>query len=293
MTIQHQLLTTPVQASPTDHAFLLPFIFYLSPVMQLTLEQQNKKQRLFLVLGAFFIANAIVAEFIGAKIFSVESTFGFPPLDLNIFGLEHQNLNMTCGVLLWPAVFIMTDIINEYFGQKGVRFFSYLGAMLISYAFVGVFMAMKTTPADWWIMQQSNGETINMDKAYNAVFGQGLLIIVASITAFLIGQLVDVYLFHAIKKRTGHKHIWLRSTGSTVVSQLIDTFVVLGIAFYLPGKMTGQQLIVTALVSYLYKFLAAVLITPVLYGVHSLVDGYLGKELSQHLQHDAMGAKAQ
>ncbi len=256
--------------------------------MQLTNEEQNKKQRLFLILGAFFIANAIVAEFIGAKIFSVEKTLGILPLNLTIFGLENQNLNMTCGVLLWPAVFIMTDIINEYFGQKGVRFFSYLGAILISYAFVGVFTAMKTTPADWWIMQQNNGETINMDKAYNAVFGQGLLIIVASISAFLLGQLVDVYLFHWIKKRTGHKYIWLRSTGSTVVSQLIDTFVVLGIAFYLPGKMTGQQFIVTALVSYTYKFLAAVLVTPVLYLVHNWVDSYLGKNLSNHLQADAM-----
>jgi len=256
--------------------------------MQLSIEQQNKRQRLFLVLGAFFIANAIVAEFIGAKIFSVERTLGFAPMNLTIFGLDHQDLNMTCGVLLWPAVFIMTDIINEYFGQKGVRFFSYLGALLIAYAFLGVFTAMKTTPADWWIMQQNNGESINMDKAYNAVFGQGLLIIVASITAFIIGQLVDVYLFHSIKRRTGHKHIWLRSTGSTVVSQLIDTFVVLGIAFYLPGKMTGQQFVVTSIVSYTYKFAAAVLVTPLLYLVHGWVDNYLGKEFSNQLQEEAM-----
>jgi uncharacterized integral membrane protein (TIGR00697 family) len=256
--------------------------------MQFTHEEQDKKQRLFLVLGAFFIANAIVAEFIGAKIFSVEKTIGMAQLNLTIFGLDKQSLNMTCGVLLWPAVFIMTDIINEYFGQKGVKFFSYLGAMLIAYAFLGVYTAMKTTPTDWWIMQQNNGEMINMDKAYNAIFGQGLLIIVASITAFIIGQLVDVYLFHAIKKRTGHKYMWLRSTGSTIVSQLIDTFVVLGIAFYLPGKMTGQQFIVTGVVSYIYKFFAAVMVTPILYGVHNLVDTYLGKELSHHLQQEAM-----
>lgn len=257
--------------------------------MQLTSEQQNKKQRLFLILGAFFIANAIVAEFIGAKIFSVEGTLGIAPFDLTILGLDHQNLNMTCGVLLWPAVFIMTDIINEYFGQKGVRFFSYLGALLIAYAFIGVYMAMHTTPADWWATQQFEGETMDMNKAYNAVFGQGLLIIIASITAFIIGQLVDVYLFHAIKKRTGHNKIWLRSTGSTVVSQLIDTFVVLGIAFYIPGKMTGQQFIVTALVSYTYKFVAALAVTPVLYLVHAWVDNYLGKDFSEHLQIEAMG----
>ena len=85
--------------------------------------------------------------------------------------------------------------------------------------------------------------------------------------------------------------MWLRSTGSTIVSQLIDTFVVLGIAFYLPGKMTGQQFMVTALVSYAYKFLAAFAVTPVLYWVHHGVDRYLGKDLSDHLQHVAMTHK--
>jgi uncharacterized integral membrane protein (TIGR00697 family) len=256
--------------------------------MQLTHQQQNKKQKLFLVLGAFFIANAIVAEFIGAKIFSVEGTLGFPSLNLSLLGLEHLNLDMTCGVILWPAVFIMTDIINEYFGQKGVRFFSYLGAILIAYVFVGVVTAMKSTPASWWVIQQYEGAPIDMNKAYNAVFGQGLLIIVASIAAFLLGQLVDVYIFHFIKKKTGHKHIWLRSTGSTVISQLIDTFVVLGIAFYLPGKMTGQQFIGIAIVSYIYKFIVAVAVTPILYFVHFGVDRYLGKELSEQMQHEAM-----
>jgi uncharacterized integral membrane protein (TIGR00697 family) len=257
--------------------------------MSLTSDQQSKKQRLFLILGAFFIANAIVAEFIGAKIFSVEGTLGFNQLNLSLLGLEHLNLDMTCGVILWPAVFIMTDIINEYFGQKGVRFFSYLGASLIAYAFIGVFAAMKSTPASWWVHQMNNGEMIDMDKAYNAVFGQGLLIIVASITAFIIGQLVDVAVFHRIKKVTGHRMMWLRSTGSTVISQLIDTFVVLGIAFYLPGKMTGQQFIGISLVSYGYKFLAAVAVTPVLYAVHYVVDRFLGAELSATMQEEAMG----
>jgi uncharacterized integral membrane protein (TIGR00697 family) len=256
--------------------------------MQLSSSEQNKKQRLFLILGAFFIANAIVAEFIGAKIFSVEGTLGFAQLDITLFGMEHFNLNMTCGVILWPAVFIMTDIINEYFGQKGVRFFSYLGASLIAYAFIGVFAAMKSTPASWWVMQENNGEMINMDKAYNAVFGQGLLIIVASITAFIIGQLVDVAVFHSIKRRTGHRMMWLRSTGSTVISQFIDTFVVLGIAFYLPGKMTWQLFIGTSIVSYSYKFLAAVAVTPVLYLVHYIIDRYLGPELSGKMQEEAM-----
>lgn len=256
--------------------------------MHFTHEQQNKRQRLFLVLGAFFIANAIVAEFIGAKIFSVEGTLGLPPLNLSLFGLEPMGLDMTCGVILWPAVFIMTDIINEYFGQKGVRFFSYLASILIAYAFLGVFLAMKSTPAAWWVMQQNNGEAIDMNKAYNAVFGQGLLIIIASITAFIIGQLVDVYIFHYIKAKTGHRYIWLRSTGSTIISQLIDTFVVLGIAFYLPGKMTGTQFIATSIVSYSYKFLAAIAVTPVLYLVHNITDRYLGKELSEHLMDTAM-----
>ena len=99
---------------------------------------KNKALILFLILGGFFIANALIAEFIGVKIFSLEQTLGFESMSLSLFGEDNLGFNLTAGVLLWPIVFIMTDIINEYYGQKGVKFLSYLTVGLIIYAFISV-----------------------------------------------------------------------------------------------------------------------------------------------------------
>src|SRR5690606_23023186 len=144
-------------------------------------------------------------------------------------------------------------------------------------------------PADFWVYQDVDGQMLNMDLAFNKVFGQGMWIIVGSLTAFIIGQLLDVSIFHRIKKRTGEKALWLRATGSTVVSQLVDSFVVAFIAFYLNPAYdwSWQTVLAICLVGYIYKFTVAVLLTPILYLVHKIVDGYLGKELSEKLLEEA------
>ncbi len=247
------------------------------------MKDQNKESRLFLILGCFFVANAILAEFIGVKIFSVEESLGIKKLDIDLFGVDGLSFNMSAGVLNWPLVFIMTDVINEYFGVKGVRFLSYLAAALIVYAFLMVGGAIQLAPADFWINNMVNGESINMNVAFNSIFGQGMWIIVGSITAFLIGQIADVTIFHQIKKVTGEQKLWLRATGSTVISQLIDSFVVIFIAFYLNPQYNWSWKMVAAigLVNYIYKFVVACLMTPILYGVHYIIDRFLGKELAQ------------
>jgi hypothetical protein len=127
-----------------------------------------------------------------------------------------------------------------------------------------------------------------MDLAFNTIFGQGLWIIIGSLTAFLIGQLVDVTVFHYFKSFTGSSKIWLRATGSTLVSQLVDSFVVLFIAFYIGAGWDLKLVLVIGIVNYIYKFIVAVIITPLLYLLHSIIDKYLGKELSEKLQTEAM-----
>jgi queuosine precursor transporter len=249
---------------------------------------KDKSSILFFILGAFFVSNALLAEFIGVKIFSLESTFGFEPFNLTILGIENLSFNLTAGVVLWPVVFIMTDIINEYFGRKGVRFMSFTAAGLIAYAFLMVYFAMGLVPAGFWVERITNTGTVNMEIAFNTIFGQGLWIIVGSLVAFLVGQLVDVAVFHYVKSFTGSKKIWLRATGSTLVSQLVDSFVVLFIAFYIGAGWDLKLVLVIGLVNYIYKFLIAVLVTPILYIIHNLIDKYLGKELSEILQADAM-----
>lgn len=250
---------------------------------------KTKESRLFLILGSFLIANAILAEFIGVKIFTVEGSLGIQKFDIDMFGVPDLSFNMSAGVITWPLIFIMTDIINEYFGIKQVRFLSILAAILISYAFLVVGFAMNLVPSDFWINQTINNESINMDNAFSAIFGQGMWIIVGSIVAFLIGQMVDVIIFHRIKKMTGERFLWLRATGSTLASQFIDSFVVIFIAFYINPQYnwTWQMVAAIGIVNYSYKFIVAVLMTPLLYLVHNVIDRFLGKDLSSKLISEA------
>ncbi len=248
---------------------------------------KDKRTTLFYILGSFFIANAMLAEFIGVKIFSLESTLGFTPFSMTLFGIENLSFNLTAGVLLWPVVFIMTDIINEYFGRKGVRFMSYTAAALITYSYLMIFFSIQLKPAEFWITRQTPGGEVNMNLAFNTIFGQGLWIIAGSLIAFLVGQLVDVTVFHFLKKRTGNSRIWLRATGSTLVSQFIDSFVVLFIAFYIGAGWDLKLVIAIGIVNYMYKFFIAVVLTPLLYLIHEVIDRYLGKDLSEELMREA------
>ncbi|WP_291399428.1 queuosine precursor transporter [Daejeonella sp.] len=250
---------------------------------------KTKESRLFLILGSFLIANAILAEFIGVKIFTVEGSLGIEKFDINMFGVPDLSFNMSAGVITWPLIFIMTDIINEYFGIKQVRFLSILAAILISYAFLVVGFAMNLVPSDFWINQTINNEPMNMNNAFSAIFGQGMWIIVGSIVAFLIGQMVDVIIFHRIKKMTGERFLWLRATGSTLASQFIDSFVVIFIAFYINPQYNWSWQMVAAIgiVNYSYKFIVAILMTPLLYVVHNIIDRFLGKDLSSKLISEA------
>lgn len=252
---------------------------------------KTKESKLLLVLGTFFVANAILSEFIGVKIFSVEGTLGIKHFDINLLGVPNLSFNMSAGVLTWPIIFIMTDIINEYFGVKQVRFLSILTSILIAYAFLIIWGAMRLNASDFWVNQTINGQNLNMNNAFAGIFGQGMWIIVGSIVAFLVGQIADVFIFHRIKKITGERALWLRSTGSTLVSQLIDSFVVIFIAFYLNPQYhwSWQMVAAIGLVNYTYKFFVAIIMTPVLYLVHGIIDRYLGKDLSAALIKNAAG----
>ncbi|MBR9921165.1 MAG: queuosine precursor transporter [Bacteroidetes bacterium] len=245
---------------------------------------KDRSVRLFLILGGFFICNALVAEFIGVKIFAMEDSLGINPLNWNLFG-QKGSLNFTAGVLLWPVVFIMTDVINEYFGKRGVRTLSFLAVGLIIYAFIMVFFAIRLAPAEWWVGVNAERGTLDMQSAFANVFGQSNWIIVGSLVAFLIGQLVDVFVFQRIRKLTGEKKVWLRATGSTLVSQFIDSFVVLYIAFVLgPQKWTIGLFLAVGTVNYIYKFVMAIVLTPLIYLAHNLIDRYLGEELAEKLK---------
>jgi queuosine precursor transporter len=248
---------------------------------------EQKKNLLFVVLAGIFITNALIAEMIGVKIFSAESTVGLPPAHLNIFGFT-MDFNLTTGVLIWPVVFITTDLINEYFGKPGVRLVSFLTVFLIGYAFVVLYMAIELPPAEWWTDANNRdlkGNEFDINYAFGKIFGQGQRIIFASIVAFLLGQLVDVFVFQRLKRITGSKYLWLRATGSTLISQFIDSFVVLYIAF--SGSFSIDQINAIGITNYIYKFSVAILLTPLIYLGHMLIDRYLGKDYAKQLIDEA------
>jgi uncharacterized integral membrane protein (TIGR00697 family) len=249
----------------------------------------DKPTKLFIFMAAFFVANALIAECIGGKLFSLEALLGLETKPFTLFGQSGLTYTLTCGVLLWPIEFVMTDIVNEYYGPKAVRRISFIAIGLISYAFVMFYMAIHVPPntSFWTTSQQANGVP-DMQAAFNGIFGQGMWIIFGSLVAFLVSQLLDVWVFHKIKKVTGEKKIWLRATGSTLVSQLVDSYIVLFIAFYLGQGWPWQLVLAVGLVNYSYKAFMAFVLTPVIYLVHGMIKGYLGEETALEMRSAAM-----
>lgn len=218
---------------------------------------KTKKEIVYLILAGIFITNAITAELIGGKL------------------IEIGPFVLSMGILPWPIVFITTDLINEYFGKQGVKRLSYITAGLIFYCFIILFFSMK--------IPEAKGISPVSNEQFKAVFGQSNLIIIGSIVAFLAAQFLDVTVFSYFKKKTGNRMIWLRSTGSTVISQLIDSFIVGGIAFYLPGIWTTKQYVEFSLTGYAFKLIIAVCLTPLIYLGHFLIEKYIHNEEDEEI----------
>ncbi len=212
---------------------------------------KNRKDLVFIILAGFFVANAIVAELIGGKL-------------VQFFGIFTQSI----GIILWPVVFVLTDLINEYYGRRGVRKLTFITIGLIIYTYILITIAINLKAVGF--------SPVN-DDVFLTVFGQSQWIIVGSIVAFFSSQLVDVYIFWKLRNVTGKRMIWLRATGSTLVSQLIDTFVVQFIAFVIPGKWAFGEFFVNASWGYLFKILVAVALIPIIYLGHFAIERYLGE----------------
>ena len=228
----------------------------------------SRKDKVFIILAGFFITNAIVAELIAGKLFSLG------PFVLSL------------GIILWPVVFLTTDLVNEYYGRKGVRTLSFITVGLISYMFVIITIGIYIDATSFSPVSNEN---------YKAVFGPSQYIIIGSILAFLASQLLDVFVFWLIRDKTGSKMIWFRATGSTIVSQLIDTFIVLYIGFVLSGEWTMSVFWKNATLAYIFKLMVAVGLIPLIYLFHNLIEKYIGVQTShiqiQKVAEEALGRK--
>jgi len=239
----------------------------------------SKKEKLFLYLAAFFITNALLAEIIGGKLILMGAKDFMFSLNFGLFSTEVGPLILSIGVIPWPIVFLSTDLINEYYGKQGVRRITFVAVGMIVYAFIIIYLTMLPDAAE--------GISPVSNQAYKEVLSQSMWIIVGSITAFMVSQLVDVLVFHVFRRKTEGRHLWARATGSTVVSQFVDSIVILGIAFYLPGKITLPQFLGFAITNYSYKVTIAVLITPLIYLGHGLIEKFLGEETAKSMSEEA------
>ncbi|WP_347067610.1 queuosine precursor transporter [Flavobacterium sp. WV_118_3] len=213
---------------------------------------KTKRDLVYIILAGIFIANAVVAELTGGKLIQIGPFI------------------MSIGIIPWPVVFITTDLINEHFGRDGVKKLSFITAGLIAYCLLILFIAIQIPAA--------KGISTVSDEQFKAVFGQGIWIMIASIIAFLISQLIDVSIFWFLRNKTGKKMIWLRSTGSTVISQLFDSFIVSGIAFWMTGKITTAEYINMATTGYTFKLIIAICLTPMIYLGHYIIEKYLSED---------------
>jgi uncharacterized integral membrane protein (TIGR00697 family) len=220
------------------------------------MDVNTRRDVVYLALAGFFVTNAILGELTGGKLFTVGP------------------FTMSIGVIPWPVVFIATDLINEYFGRDGVKRLTFMTIGLIAYAFIVVYLSIQVPAASFSPVT---------DAQFQAVFGQSLWIIAGSITAFAASQLIDVGVFWLVRHKTGGRYLWMRATGSTVVSQLIDSVVIIGIAFWLPGKVKTSEFFIVAVANYSYKLLIALGVTPLLYVGHSMIDRFLGLEEAHRL----------
>ena len=239
----------------------------------------SRRHLLLLVLSGFFTGFFVAVELIGAKLFHF-SLFGLGPAS---FGLNGDLFVATTGIIAFPLTFIITDIVNEYYGKRTVRTLTFL-AIAVNIALIPVVQAAIAAPAHDFA---SGGVDQGMQDAFRRSLGQSWAIVVASLCAFAIGQLVDVAVFTRLRRLTGGRMLWLRAQGSTVVSQLIDTIVVIYLAFVvIPALVGGDSLFAmkpgeagtVCLTNYIYKFAIAVAITPLLYAIHYAIDAWLGRD---------------
>ncbi len=223
-------------------------------------------QRLYVWLTAFSVACLLIADIVGIKLFHIALPF-------KLFG-RYDAIEHTCGMITFPVTFLLTDLINEYYGAKGARRVTYIGLAMAAFVFLimNLAQAMPYLDAPFNIKQES----------FDAVFGSAKLMYVASMSAYLVGQLADIAVFKAIKKSTGDRLVWLRATGSTVISQMLDSFVVSYIAFGIGKTLTGQkgadfsEVLKIAATGYTLKFVLAVGITPLIYLGRGVLHRWFG-----------------
>lgn len=235
-----------------------------APKMQYEL---STPQFIYVVLTSIFITCLLIADVIGVKLFEINLPFEI---------LGHKTIEHTCGMLTFPITFMLGDTINEYYGAKATKQTVYIGLAMS----ILTFFVMNVAQAMPYLDKPFNVTP----ESFNMIFGSAKLMYIASVTAYLIGQMTDIWLFGVIKKATKGQLLWLRATGSTVISQMLDSFVVSYVAFSLGKTLTGQtpatpeEIFNIAVTGYGLKFAMSLALTPALYLLRDVMHNKFGLE---------------
>ena len=212
------------------------------------LDNKNFKDQFYLILSGIFIASLVTCNLIANKFVTVD-------LGFKVFVVS-------AGILPYPITFLVTDLISELYGQKKANLVVVAG-----------FFASMVVLLFLWLGGQFNAipDSLVSDQVYDSVFRNAWRIIAASMIAYLFAQVVDVRIFHFWKKLTNGKHLWLRNNASTVVSQLLDTILVIFILFF--GVWGTGQIFTAIIDGWTFKMLMALIDTPIIYGIIYLLKG--------------------
>ena len=246
----------------------------------------RRREVLLLTLAGLFVGFFVAAEILGNKLYRFD-LFGMTPRMLGLSDDDH--FVATTGMYAFPLTFVLTDIVNEYFGKRIVRVFTWLAIAVNLLLQVPILLATRAPAVSF--TPGVSAEAVQ--SAFQLALGSTWAIVVASLCAFSVSQFVDATVFGFLRRRTGGRLLWLRAQGSTAVSQIVDTFVVIFLAFwlipFLAGKehWSGAQVVTVSVTNYVYKFVIAVGITPLLYLVHAAVERYLGRDLARELAREA------
>lgn len=210
-----------------------------------------RHERIYLFLAVFFVGSLLIANIIAFKLFSVPLPGG-----LTVFGQDAVIL--AAGILPYPVTFLVTDLISELYGKRRADAVVWAGFWVSLYILVVLRLGAWVPPVGTDLRSADEIQAL-----YVGVFGQSSRAIVASMIAYLVAQLLDVRIFHFWKRFTGGRHLWLRNNGSTMVSQLLDSVLVVSILFW--GQLDGGTIVRIIIASYVFKVLVAAVDTPFFY----------------------------
>ena len=218
----------------------------------------ENKIKVYAILMSIFVVMLVLTNIIGTKIFLL-----FPKVLPN--GLFGVPISLTAGIITYPITFLVTDVTSEIFGKKRASLMVLTGFFCSILTLIIINIVLKLYPSDVWLSGSSYENLSEMEMAFNTVFTLPGILIFASMSAYLIAQLIDIRIFHFIKKITNSKFLWLRNNLSTMVSQLIDTIIVNSIFLGYGMGLDSNIIIQIIIANYLVKLFFAAVDTPLVY----------------------------